>query len=225
MPFAIFIQRLRMKKILLPLFLIIFINHAFAQDITEGKVDYQKKEQAALLVELPYPPGVVEDAIKDYLNKRGLKANSAKGYSVFKGTKLDSLSGEDHDLYFKVERKSRRDKDASVVYMFVTKPNENPAERLPAETSGLSSARSFLSRMMPSVEAYYLEMEIGSQEGEIKKAEKKYERLADDESDMQKKLKKLQDNIEDNKKEQERQKQEIEKQKSILDNMRNKRKG
>lgn len=213
-----------MKKILPLIVLCFFIKYSGAQEITESKVDYQKKEQAALMVELPYPPNVVEDAIKDYLNKRGHKATSAKGYQLFKGTRLDSLSGMDNDVYFKVERKSRKEKDASVVYMFVTKPNENPTQRLTAETSGLSSARSFLTGLMPSVEAYNLEVDISGQENEIKKAEKKYERLIDDGNDMQKKLKKLQENIEDNKKEVEKQKQEIEKQKGILEAMRGKRK-
>ncbi|HYC28969.1 MAG TPA: hypothetical protein VEB42_09135, partial [Chitinophagaceae bacterium] len=60
-----------MKKILPILLLSFFLKPAFSQEIVEGKVDYSKKEQAALMVELPYPPGVVEDAIKDYLNKRG----------------------------------------------------------------------------------------------------------------------------------------------------------
>jgi hypothetical protein len=213
-----------MKHILPIIIFILSIAPALAQDITEGKVDYQKKEQAALIMELPYPPNVVEDAIKDYLNKRGTKANSSKGYQLFKGTKLDSLNPEDNDIYFKVERKSRKERDASVVYMFVTKANENPTTRDVSQTSDLSGARSFLRSMLPSVEAYNLETEIGGQEGEVKKAEKKYERLVDDGSDLQKRLKKLQDDIEDNKKNQEKQKQEIEKQKGILDNMRAKRK-
>lgn len=214
----------KMKKILPTLVLGFLLNSASAQEIVEGKTEYQKKEQAALIVELPYPPGVVEDAIKDHLNKRGHKANSSKGYYLFKGTKLDSLSGMDHDLYFKVERKSRKEKDASVVYLFVTKPNENPAERLPAESSGLSSARSFLTSLMPAVDARSLEVDISGQENEVKKAEKKYERLADEANDMQKRLKKLQDNIEENRKEQEKQKLEIEKQKGVLEAMRGKRK-
>lgn len=225
MPGLLYLHKdLAMKKILPILAFSFFINYSFAQEIVEGKVDYQKKEQAALMVELPYPPGVVEDAIKDYLNKRGLKSTSSKGYQLFKGTRLDSLSGMDNDLYFKVERKSRKEKDASVVYMFVTKPNENPTERLPAETSGLSSARSFLNSLIPTVDAHNLEVEISGQEGEIKKAEKKLDNLVDDGNDMQKRLKKLQDNIEDNKKDQEKQRLEIEKQRVILENMRGKRK-
>lgn len=212
-----------MKNILPILIFIFCITSGVAQDITEGKVDYQKKEQAALIMELPYAPGVVEDAIKDYLNKRGSKANSSRGYQLFKGTKLDSLNPDDHDLYFKVERKSRKEKDASVVYLFVTKANENPTTREVSQTGDLSGARSFLRSMLPSVEAYNLETEIGGQEGEVKKAEKKYDRLVDDGNDLQKRLKKLQDDIEENKKDQEKQKQEIEKQKGILDNMRAKR--
>ncbi|MGB8193818.1 MAG: hypothetical protein WCF67_17935 [Chitinophagaceae bacterium] len=214
-----------MKKILLILILALSSMFVNAQAITEGKVDYQKKEQPALIMELPYPPEVVEDAIKDYLNKRGSKGNSSKGYQLFKAAGLDSLGIAESDLYFKVERKSRKEKDASVVYMFVTKPNENPTARTEATSADLSGARSFLERMLPSLEAYNLETEIGGQEGEVKKAEKKYDRLTDDGNDLQKRLKKLQDDIEENKKSQERQKQEIEKQKGILESMRGKRKG
>ncbi|HET9054493.1 MAG TPA: hypothetical protein VFM90_09980 [Cyclobacteriaceae bacterium] len=200
------------------------MSYASAQEITEGKVDYQKKEQPALIMEVPYPPGVVEDAIKDYLNRRGSKANSSRGYQLFKGTMLDSLSSETNDLYFKVERKSRKEKDASVVYLFVTNPNENPTTRV-ASGGNLSGARSFLRNMLPSLEAHNLEVEINSQADEVKKAEKKYERLIDDGNDMQKRLKKLQENIEENKKDVEKQQQEIEKQKGILESMRGKRKG
>lgn len=216
--------KIRIMKKLLLLLLVLSATHAFSQEISEGKTEFQRKEQPALIMELPYPPGVVEDAIKDYLNKKGSKSTSSKGYQLFKGTKLDSFSAEDNDLYFKVERKSRKEKDASVVYMFVTRPNENPASRDVTTAPGLTSARSFLQEMLPSVEAYNLEVEIGNQEAEVKKAEKKYDRLVDDAGDMQKKLKKLENDIEENKKDQEKQKQEIQKQKGILDTMKGKRK-
>ncbi|HYE54960.1 MAG TPA: hypothetical protein VD996_08960 [Chitinophagaceae bacterium] len=212
-----------MKKMLLFLCFTLFITIAFAQDVQEGKTEYQKKEQPALIVELPYPPSVVEDAIKDYLNKRGSKASSSKGYQLFKAARLNELDTEGSDLYFKVERKSRKEKDASVVYFFTTKPNENPTTRV-VETTDLSGAKSFIQAMIPSVDAYNLEVDITSQENEVKKAEKKYDRLVDEQADLEKKLKKLQENIENNKKDQEKQKQEITKQKSILEGMKGKRK-
>jgi hypothetical protein len=212
-----------MKKILLLLILTVSILYAGAQDIMEGKVEYQKKEQPALIIELPYSPQVVEDAIKDYLNKRGSKASSSKGYQMFKGTRLSELDTEGSDVYFKVERKSRKEKDASVVYMFVTKPNENPITRV-VETQDLSAARSFVNNMLPSLEAYNLETDISAQENEVKKAEKKFERLVDDQKDMEKRLKKLQENIEENRRDQDKQRQEIEKQKIMLEGMRGRRK-
>jgi len=213
-----------MKK-LLPLILVLVSTCALAQEITEGKTEYQRKEQPAVIMELPYPADVVEDAIKDYLNRRGVKATSSKGYQLFKDTKLHDLASESHHLYFKVERKSRKEKDASVVYLFVTRPDENPATRAVSSTTDMAPAKAFLSEMRPHIEARNLEAEISNQENEVKKAEKKYERLVDDSNDMQKKLKKLQNDIEENKKDQEKQKQEIEKQKGILEGMKGQRKG
>lgn len=215
-----------MKKYL-PLFIcMLSMLWTQAQEITEGKVDHLRKDQPALIMELPYPPDVVEDAIKDYLNKKGSKSNSSRGYQLFKDTKLSELDTEGSDLYFKVERKSRKEKDVSVVYFYVTKPNENfKATTTSAEMYNTSNARSFLSAMLPAVEAHNLEVEISAQEGAVKKAEKKYDRLTEDGEDMEKRLKQLQEDIEANKKELEKQKQEIAKQKNILEAMRNKRKG
>lgn len=214
-----------MKKYL-PLFIFVLsMLRLQAQEITEGKVDHHRKDQPALILELPYPPDVVEDAIKDYLNKKGAKGNSSKGFQLFKDTRLNDLDTEGSDLYFKVERKSRKEKDASVVYFYVTPRNENlKATASPAvEMHNQSNARSFLAAMLPSVEAHNLEVEISGQEGAVKKAEKRYDRLTEDAEDMQKKLKKLQEDIEQNKKDQENQKKEIEKQKGILETMRTKR--
>jgi hypothetical protein len=215
-----------MKKYL-PLFIcMLSMLWAQGQEITEGKVDHLRKDQPALIMELPYPPDVVEDAIKDYLNKKGSKSNSSRGYQLFKDTKLSELDTEGSDLYFKVERKSRKEKDVSVVYFYVTRPNENfKATTTSAEMYNTSNARSFLSAMLPAVEAHNLEVEISAQEGAVKKAEKKYDRLTEDGENMEKRLKQLQEDIEANKKELEKQKQEIAKQKNILDAMRNKRKG
>ena len=179
-----------MKKYL-PLFIcMLSMLWAQGQEIAEGKVDHHRKDQPALIIELPYPPDVVEDAIKDYLNKKGSKSNSSRGYQLFKDTKLSELDTEGSDLYFKVERKSRKEKDASVVYFYVTKPNENfKATAASMEMYNTGAARSFLQGMLPSVEAHNLEVEITTQEGAVKKAEKKFDRLTEDGEDMQKRLK------------------------------------
>ncbi len=213
-----------MKRVLLLILILFSTFSLIAQDPVEGKVEFQKKDQPAAIIELPYPPDVVENAIKEYLNKKGVKGNSTRGVQLYKGTKLNDLDSDNSDLYFKVERKSRKERDASIVYLFVTKENESPANRVPGDTYGLEGAKSFLRNMLPSVEAHNLEVEISGQEEAVKKAEKKHDNLIDDGKDLEKRLKKLQDNIEENKKDVEKQKQEIENQRRILENLRAKRK-
>ena len=197
---------------------------AFAQEPTEGKTEFQKKDQPSAVIELPYPPDVVEDAIKGYLTKKGVKGNSSKGVQIFKGTKLSDLDLSNSDLYFKVERKSRKEKDASIVYLFVTKENENPAARIEGDNYGVEGAKSFLKEMLPSIEAHSLEVDISGQEAALKKAERKYDNLTDEAKDLEKRLKKLEDNIEENKKDIEKQRLEVENQRRILETMRAKRK-
>ena len=212
-----------MNKIILACVLVLTCNIALAQEPIEGKTEFQKKDQPSAVIELPYHPDVVEDAIKNYLTKRGVKGNSSKGVQIFKGTKLSELDLSNSDLYFKVERKSRKEKDASVVYLFVTKENESPGARIEGDTYGVEAAKSFLKEMIPSIEAHNLEVDISGQENAVKKAEKKYDNLTDEAKDLQRRLKKLEENIEDNKNEIEKQRQEIENQRRILETMRAKR--
>ncbi|HKP32893.1 MAG TPA: hypothetical protein VJT83_09205 [Chitinophagaceae bacterium] len=213
-----------MTRIILACILVLACNVALAQEPTEGKTEFQKKDQPAAVIELPYPPDVVEDAIKGYLTKKGVKGNSSKGVQIFKGTKLSDLDLSNSDLYFKVERKSRKEKDASVVYLFVTKENESPGARIDGDNYGVEGAKSFLKDMLPSIEAHNLEVDISGQEAALKKAERKYDNLTDEAKDLEKRMKKLEDNIEENKRDIEKQRIEVENQRRILETMRAKRK-
>ena len=126
------------------------------------------------------------------------------------------------DYIIKVERKSRRDKDESVVYL-VMKSSESNLISL-ADSDIKDKAKSFLNNLSPVIEAFSLEQEIIAQEEAVKKAEKKYNSLHDDLQDLEKRKKKLEDSIEDNKKDQDKQRNEIEKQKDVLEKMKGKRK-
>jgi len=212
-----------MKNLILLVIFLLAINVVHAQEPSEGKTEYLKKDQPAAVIELPYPPDVVEDAIKEFLNKKGVKGNSSRGVQIFKGTKLSDLDVENSDLYFKVERKSRKEKDASIVYLFVTKENESPANRVVGDNYGVEGAKSFLKSLTPAIQDHGLEVEIASQEDAVKKAEKKYNNLTDDAQDLQRKLKKVENDIEENKRDTEKQRQEVENQRKILENLKAKR--
>ena len=66
-------------------------------------------------------------------------------------------------------------------------------------------------------------MQISIQEEEVRKAEKKYQRVIDEGDDLDKKLKKVQENIEENKNDRAKQKEEMENQRKLLEALKNKK--
>ncbi len=212
-----------MKKFLSILFIVASAKLSFSQAIA-GKVDYQKSSQPATIIELPYNSDLVNAALKDHFSKNGVKESSSKGFSVYKGVQLTAADPTPSDLYFKTDRKSRKENDIAVVYMIVTKPGENPATRSSEDNYGMDQAAIFLTDIGPSIEAYSLGQNIKGQDDAVKKAEKKYNSLVDDGKDLEKQRKKIEDKIQDNIKDQENQRNEVEKQKQALEVLNSRRK-
>ncbi len=212
-----------MKKFLLILFILASAKLSFSQAVA-GKVDYQKSSQPATIIELPYNPDLVNAALKDHFSKKGIKESSSKGFSVYKGIQLTAADPTPSDLYFKIDRKSRKESDIAVVYLVVTKPNENPATRSSEDNYGMDQAAIFLSDIGPSIEAYSLNQNIKGQDDAVKKAEKKYNNLVDEGKDLEKRRKSLEDKIQENFRDQENQRNEVEKQRQALEALSSKRK-
>ena len=211
-----------MKKFILLITICFLLGEIASAQAYEGKVEYLKKDEDAVLIEIPYPPSIVEGAIVEKMERLGHKGKETKGFHTYKAISIGEISADDMDYMIKVERKSRKDKDESVVYLVMKSSESNPISM--SESNIKERAKSFLNNLTPLVEAYNLEQEIIGQEEAVKKAEKKYNNLQDDLQDLEKRKKKLEDSIEDNKKDQEKQKNEIEKQKDVLEKMKGKRK-
>ncbi|MDP9230507.1 MAG: hypothetical protein M3O67_07530 [Bacteroidota bacterium] len=188
----------------------------------EGKVEYQKKDEDAIIIEFPYPPSVVEGAILEKMDRMGLKGKESKGFYEFKSITIGEISPDVMDYMIRVERKSRKEKDESVVYLVMKTTGSNVMSI--SDNNIKDKAKSFLNNLTPKVEAYNLEQEIILQEETVKKAEKKFSNLQDDQDALEKKISKLQKDLEENKSDLEKQKQEISKQKEVLEAMRGKRK-
>lgn len=210
-----------MKKIQATLLAIIPALFLSAQSY-EGKIEYQKKEHKAMVIEFPYEPSEVEDAIVIKMEKLGYKKKETKGFLVYKNAVITDISAEPADYAIKVERKSRKDKDESLVYFVMTKGEENVIARSDAFLN--STLKTFLNGLTPHVESHHLERQIQNQEATLVKAEKKLKNLLDDQESMEKKIKKLQEDLVDNAKDQENQQKEVENQKQVLEAMRGKRK-
>ena len=195
---------------------------SFAQTRTTT-TEYQKVSRTALVNEVPFPANTVEKAIEDTFSKLGYKGTSSKGFTVYKGVRLAELGSEPYDLYFMVDKKSKKDKDNSVITMMISKGFD---EFVTESTGGkiLDKGKEYLDSIRNTLASYDLEQQIILQEDEVKKADKKNESLQDDNKDLLKKKKKLENDIEDNIKNQEKQAKEVDKQKQILEVLKGKRK-
>lgn len=217
-----------MKKFILSLTILFTSSIIFAQAF-EDKIEYAKKTQPCIVMNYSYPPEAVENAIISRMNKLGYKGkeekglfNKDKGFRVYKETYIQDISSSRYDYILKVEKKSRKESDETVLYFLIQKDNENVMSALAAEDMG--RAKSFLYNLLPEIEAANLELQILAQEETVTKAEKKFRSLQSNKEDMEKRVKKLQDDIKQNEKDQENQQAEIETQKKLLEELRGKRK-
>ncbi|MBS1566114.1 MAG: hypothetical protein JST39_17150 [Bacteroidetes bacterium] len=214
-----------MKRIILPfLALLISVSLLAQPKAHEGTTDFQKTSQPAAIIELPYAEATVEKAVEEYMSKKGVRGADSRDFKVYRGYKMRSTHDHSSDLYFKAERKSRRDKDMCTLYLVIGKNGEDIKTRTDGGKASLDGATELLDDMLPAIEAYSLELQIKDQEELVKKNQKKYDNLVEDSVDYVKKMKSLQDKMDQNRKDRDGQQTELKKQSDILDVLRGKRK-
>jgi len=220
------------KRTVLSLLLFALFQFAKAQtSITNAS--YNKTSQPALMLELPYDEDVCEDFILANLKKTGYdvetkgklfwKNSKLNGYYTFKEVRFKEL---DHtvDLYFKVEQKGRKSKDESIIYMLVGK-GENYF--IPTSDDQVyDAAKKFMNGFIDEAAAFKLNLDIKAQEEVVKTAEKKMEKLKDNEdhlnkkiSQLQKDLKENEEDLKENQKDQKDQQKTVETEKKKLDEL------
>ncbi|MER3464936.1 MAG: hypothetical protein C4329_11500 [Chitinophagaceae bacterium] len=211
-----------MKKMLVSAVILLTSTLSYAQS-HEGTVTSLKKLQPAAVIELNYPPAVVEDALNDYLSKKGRsKVGDIKGFTTYRNTQPVTNDSVNADLYFKIERKSRKEKHLTTVSMLLTAPDENTtATNL--HYMNMQEAKDYLNGLVQTISSYDLEQKIKEQNVVLTKTENKYKNLVIDGQNLQKKKIALDKNIAENSQEQQALSAEVESQKQILATMVGKR--
>lgn len=211
-----------MNKILLTVMVALLINTLSFAQAYEGIVEFDKKKQDAFLIDYSYSPEAVENAIVKKMEMLGYKPkeekglfNKDKGFKVFKGAYVTEANPERLDYIIKVESKSKKNKDESVVSMILLKDGNNAKAAFAA--TDIQKVKSFLKDLMPNIEAADLEIQIRNSEEALTKAEKKLIGLKDEKTELEKKLS-------DNQKGQEDTQKDIEAKKIALEVLRSKRK-
>jgi len=213
-------------KVSLPLMVLVTVislsSPVFSQS-GETKVEYQKSDKIVATIELPYSSEVVEDAIKEYMGKKGGKSDHIKSFDVYRNARLSETDPEIVDVHCKVERKLVNDRERSIVYMLIGRPGENIGVRTSDDRFKVTDAKELLNTMAPYIDAYNLDVQIKKQEEVVKKSEKRLLNLKDDQYDLEKRLKSLQDKIAANKNDQMLQTEDLNRQKDTLNTIQNKK--
>lgn len=182
-----------MRKLLFSLAAIFMIGHTSFSQSYEGMVEYDKKKQDAFLIDYSYSAEAVENAIVKKMEQLGYKPkeekglfNKDKGFKIYKGAFVTEANPDRLDYIIKVENKSRKNKDESVVSLILLKDGANAKAGFAA--GDVERVKEFLKNLRPNIEAADLEIQIRNQEEAIMKAEKKLSGLKSDKAELEKKL-------------------------------------
>ncbi|XZF14715.1 hypothetical protein ACTHGU_01115 [Chitinophagaceae bacterium MMS25-I14] len=205
-----------MKQTCLLLCMLLIAGFARGQ-AQEGTVEFQKSQQPAAVIELPYTPDVVNSAMNDYLSKKGRsRGTDIKGFTTYRNTQAAPTEGSNADLYFKIERKSRSDKQTTVISLLLTMPREGAVTGTNVRYLDMNEAKTYLNDLAPAITAYNLELQIKDQNAIVIKAESRNKSLSDDGNDLEKKRLSIEGKIKDNKNDQQAQTAEVDNQKQKL---------
>jgi hypothetical protein len=219
-----------MKKILIiSLLFIAQLSNAQQIDLSEARpkksmIDYDGKKAPGYSIEIASNEDMVESTMKEQLKKMKVKVKEDDDFWEVKNTVFPKVRKEAVDGYMKIEKKSNKEKEVSLVSLIITEPGIEPG----ADDSVIDAAKgknsdideygafNLLIKLNGFAAANNIDLRIAIQEEEVKELEKKYKDLVEDGEDLEKDLEKTQDAIKDNKKDQEKQREELDKQKELL---------
>ena len=199
---------------------------AFAQAPMPTTAEYNGQKYPCYIMEYNLPPDETQDVIVNKLKSEGYNADKSKGYLVYRNTRLKDLDpDEPQDVLFKIDRKSRKDKDKSIVTMITAKSGVIPEDKVKgaktvAAIEPSANSVAFLNSFQSNINLSAYNLAVSNQQDVVDKAEKKLKNLQDDQSKLEKKIKNLQDDLSKNKTDQQNQTDEIAKQKSVLEQKR-----
>lgn len=157
---------------------------------------YEKTQRPVAAIELPYTQVVAENAVVDYMAKKGFKSARLNNFTVFRSARMDSSDNVPGDLYFMVKSKSRQVKDVVVITLM-------------PDSGRIEEAKIFLNKLAPYIESHNVNVQAHNQEDAIRIAQKKMNKLLNEQGDLDKRIRNLQASLDQNKKDQVLQTQQI----------------
>jgi hypothetical protein len=194
-----------------------------AHPTRHGNIDFFGVSYPCSISEYDAPPDVVEAAVKEYMQQHGHKADSRKGFLVYRNVRLTHVhNGQPVDMFVLVEAKSRQEKEKTIVHTITAEPGKIPDKKpekgaiTPSAVVIAAGGAAMLSHLGSNVAGKEHVRQLGLQQAVVLKNERKLKDLQDDLAAMQKKVEQLQKDMAQNQKDQEAATKLIEEEKKKL---------
>ena len=100
---------------------ILFLSMATrAQNSTFGTITFDKQAEQGIIAEYNSNEDAVRAVLLQEISKAGVKGKSVKGFTAYKGVQINEIYNDVIDLYVKTERKSKKEKDKTIVSMLIS---------------------------------------------------------------------------------------------------------
>jgi hypothetical protein len=139
------------------------------------------------MIEISQPVGITTDALEQKLKRAGLNEKIRNGTANYKGVVLSEISSDKVDIYTKIEQGPN---NTSVVYMAVSKGYNNFTNAA-ADSSVTINVEAFLNSFVKDANNYSADVGIGNQLKVENKSQNEYQKLLDEQKDLEKKKAKI----------------------------------
>lgn len=206
-------------KTLFTMFVLLGISAFAFSQVKDGTVALNKIDRPAVIGEYEYEASIVEAVILEDMKYQGFgKGDGFKGFQKYAGILFTNLSSEKIDFYFKVDPKSKKEKDKSIVYVVISKGYDNFVSSS-SDPAIIEATKQYLSGLIDKFGQQKIKLAIEEQKEIVEKADKKLNSLVVTAESLKTKLKEIEDSIVKNAQEQETQKTVLAKEKELLENL------
>ncbi len=170
---------------------------------------FQKNTYAVAAIQVTLEEGVVTDAIKDYMSRKGFKDTHLKDFLIFRSVPMDGNPSVVTDAYFTIEKKSHSEKDITNITLLPVKKGETISPAAVEDSSTLNSSMVFLDTLKHYILSYSLKQDIKAQQKVVDKIKSNILSLKNDSGDIAKKIRGYQSDLMENKNEQDKETREL----------------
>ena len=149
----------------------------------DASVMIDKENRNAVMISIDQPDNITRDALQQRLQRSGLNERARKGIVRYKRVTLSEIGPDQVDIYTKVEKGPN---NSSVVYMAVSRGYNSFTNNV-TDSAMNQKVKDFLQAFVQDANLYSADVKITNQLYDVTKDEKAYQKLLDEQIDLQKK--------------------------------------